>query len=513
MASAAAPRLIAVDWGTTRLRAMLVSHDGAILDVSMADRGIMAVPAGGFPDVLRGVVAPWIVRHGRLPVVMAGMVGSRNGWVEAPYAECPASIADLAARVVRIPFDGADVLLVPGLSFRDTSGTPDVMRGEETKIAGAGIATGTVVTPGTHSKWISLRDGVVEGFVSFMTGDFYGALKDHTILGKLAEEPEDPAGFARGLAAARRYGGLTHQACGAHERASGRHGRGRGRALSLRPSDRIRNPQRHGARPPARRDRRRGRRGLPPQLRFCLRFFRHRGPLPRSGGDLHRGSRPHPRSRERADHMNRASFDAAFADCPLIAILRGITPDEAVPVGETLLAAGFRIMEVPLNSPSPTESIARMSKALAGRAVVGAGTVHETAQVDAVAAAGGTLIVSPNCDPAVIARTKALGLVSAPGVFTPTEAFLALRAGADLLKIFPGEATSPAGVKALAAVLPSDTRFVVVGGVAAHDLGRWRAAPVAGFGIGSALYKPGYGLAEVRAAADAFVAAQAELRR
>ncbi len=211
--------------------------------------------------------------------------------------------------------------------------------------------------------------------------------------------------------------------------------------------------------------------------------------------------------------MNRAAFDAAFAACPLIAILRGITPDEAVPVGEALLAAGFRIMEVPLNSPSPTESIARMSKALGGRAIVGAGTVHETAQVDAVAAVGGTLIVSPNCDPAVIARTKALGLVSAPGIFTPTEAFAALRAGADLLKIFPGEATSPAGVKALAAVLPPDTRFVVVGGVAANDLGRWRAAPVAGFGIGSALYKPGSGLAEIRAAAGAFVAAHAELRR
>lgn len=211
--------------------------------------------------------------------------------------------------------------------------------------------------------------------------------------------------------------------------------------------------------------------------------------------------------------MNRDAFDAAFAACPLIAILRGITPEEAVPVGEALVAAGFRIMEVPLNSPWPTESIARMSEALAGRAVVGAGTVYETAQVDAVAAAGGTLIVSPNCDPAVIARTKALGLVSAPGVFTPTEAAAALRAGADLLKIFPGEATSPAGVKALAAVLPQGTRFVVVGGVAADDLGRWRAAPVAGFGIGSALYKPGSAVADIRARAEAFVAAHAELRR
>lgn len=202
--SVSVPRLIAVDWGTTRLRAMLVSETGAILDISTADRGIMAVPAGGFPDVLRGVISPWIERHGRIPAVMAGMVGSRNGWLEAPYAQCPASIDDLAERVVRVPFDITDVLLVPGLSYRDPSGTPDVMRGEETKIAGTGVSTGTIVTPGTHSKWISVRDGVIEGFVSFMTGDFYGALKEHTILGKLAEEPEDPAGFARGLSAARR---------------------------------------------------------------------------------------------------------------------------------------------------------------------------------------------------------------------------------------------------------------------------------------------------------------------
>ncbi len=215
MATTKTPKSIAVDWGTTRLRAMLVSAEGEILDIAVEDQGIMAVPAGGFAEVLRGRIAPWIERHGRLPVLMAGMIGSRNGWMEAPYVACPASVEDIASKVVRVPFDLTDIILVPGLSYRDASGTPDVIRGEETKIAGAGLRNGTIVTPGTHSKWVSMRDGVAVGFVSFMTGDFYGALHDHTILGKLAETPEDPAGFERGLAAAKRYGGLTHQAFGA----------------------------------------------------------------------------------------------------------------------------------------------------------------------------------------------------------------------------------------------------------------------------------------------------------
>jgi 2-dehydro-3-deoxygalactonokinase len=207
-----APRLIAVDWGTSRLRAMLVSAEGAILDQTSADEGIMAVPPGGFPAVLRRIIAPWLDRRGRLPVMMAGMVGSRNGWIEAPYAACPASLGDLAHRVVEVPFDGADVRLVPGLARRDPDGTPDVMRGEETKVAGVGLANGTIVTPGTHSKWISIRNGGIDAFASFMTGDFYAALIGHTIIGRLAEEPEDSAGFEKGLAAARRKGGLTHQA-------------------------------------------------------------------------------------------------------------------------------------------------------------------------------------------------------------------------------------------------------------------------------------------------------------
>ena len=202
-----------------------------------------------------------------------------------------------------------------------------------------------------------------------------------------------------------------------------------------------------------------------------------------------------------------AAFDDAFARCPLIAILRGIGPDDAVPVGEALADAGFTIIEVPLNSPSPLDSIARLARALAGRAVVGAGTVYRSREVDDVAAAGGQIVVSPNASASVIAQTKALGLVSAPGVMTPSEAMQALDAGADVLKLFPGEIIGLSGAKAMAAVLPAGTRLVMVGGVTPEMVRETRGGPVHGFGIGSALYKPGLDAANVRSRADAFMAA------
>ena len=203
---------------------------------------------------------------------------------------------------------------------------------------------------------------------------------------------------------------------------------------------------------------------------------------------------------------HRKLFDEKLAALPLIAILRGITPDESLAVGDALVSAGFGIIEVPLNSPDPLISIARMAKHFAGRAVIGAGTVYRVADVDAVHQAGGTLIVSPNCNPAVIARSKELGLISAPGIFTPTEAMTALDAGADVLKLFPGEALNPTIVRGMNAVLPKGTRLVLVGGVTPDTPKQWRDAPIAGYGIGSALYKPGLTAQEVGARARAFVA-------
>ncbi|QDX26961.1 2-dehydro-3-deoxy-6-phosphogalactonate aldolase [Sphingomonas suaedae] len=202
-----------------------------------------------------------------------------------------------------------------------------------------------------------------------------------------------------------------------------------------------------------------------------------------------------------------ASFDAAFAQCPLIAILRGVRPDEVETIGDALVDAGFTLIEVPLNSPDPLDSIARLARRLSDRAMVGAGTVLREADVAAVADAGGTLIISPNANPAVIAAAAGRGLISLPGIATPTEAFAAVDAGATALKLFPAEAASPTVLKAMRAVLPRDMRVLPVGGIAPDTMQPWRDAGAAGFGLGSALYKPGLTAIEVAERAAVFVAA------
>ncbi len=197
---------------------------------------------------------------------------------------------------------------------------------------------------------------------------------------------------------------------------------------------------------------------------------------------------------------------------PLIGILRGITPDEVVDVGEALLAAGLDRFEVPLNSPEPLESIRRLAEALGDRAHVGAGTVLTPEQVRDVHAAGGRLIVSPNCRPAVIEETRRLGMASYPGIVTPSEAFDALDAGATALKLFPAVQVGLEGMKAVRAVLPAGTELYAVGGVGVDNFAQWRAAGVDGAGLGSALYKPGLGADEVgeraRTLVEAWRAAQ-----
>lgn len=194
-------------------------------------------------------------------------------------------------------------------------------------------------------------------------------------------------------------------------------------------------------------------------------------------------------------------------ELPLVAILRGLVPEEAVEVGEALVAAGFRTLEVPLNSPRPLESIARLAEALGDRAIVGAGTVLTPAEAHAVADAGGRLMVSPNTDAAVIAAARDRNMLALPGVFTATEAFAALAAGADALKLFPAEIAGPAGLKALRAVLPTGTRVYAVGGVSPETIPAWRAAGASGAGLGSALFTPGRSAAEVGDRAAAFVSA------
>lgn len=221
--------MIGVDWGTSSLRAYRLALDGAVREKREAERGIMTVPPGGFPAVLRETVGDWIA-EGEDRVLLCGMVGSRQGWVEAPYLACPAGAAELAAATIRVPFPGgaARVRLIPGLTARDAAGVPEVMRGEETKIVGLLAAIGgddvpeaTLCLPGTHCKWVRVQAGRVTGFATYMTGEVFAALSAHTILARTmdTEAPPHPGAFDRGTARARQKGGLLHHLFGVRAQA------------------------------------------------------------------------------------------------------------------------------------------------------------------------------------------------------------------------------------------------------------------------------------------------------
>ena len=200
-------------------------------------------------------------------------------------------------------------------------------------------------------------------------------------------------------------------------------------------------------------------------------------------------------------------FHRYFAECPLVAIIRGVTPDDADGIAGALFEAGIRIIEVPLNSPQPFDSIRAIAAAFGDRALVGAGTVLDPDDVAKVKEAGGRLIVSPNTDVPVIEAAVEAGLVSSPGYFTPSEAFDAILAGAHAIKLFPAEAASPAVVKAQKAVLPKDIPLIVVGGVTPESVRGWLEAGADGFGLGGGLYKPGQDAQTTLEKARAYVAA------
>ena len=204
---------------------------------------------------------------------------------------------------------------------------------------------------------------------------------------------------------------------------------------------------------------------------------------------------------------NPVDLSSAMQRCGLIAILRGVTPDEVVPIGQVLVEAGFSIIEVPLKSPDPLQSIRALRDALPPECVVGAGTVTRVQDCTEVAGAGGSLIVMPHSDAAIIRAAKAAGMYCAPGVATLTEAYAALAAGADVLKLFPAEALSPAVLKAWRAVLRPPVALVPVGGIVPGSVAGYAAAGASGFGLGSALYKPGDTPADVARQAAAFMQA------
>lgn len=209
--------LIALDWGTTRARAFLISEAGEVAMRRMADQGIQSVPAGGYPAAFEALAGDLRRAAPEAAIVLAGMVGSRNGWVEAPYVACPASPDAIAAAGIAVELTkGTHATILPGLSCDD--GSFDVMRGEETLVVGLGLTDGLACLPGTHSKWAEVKGGRITRFASFMTGEIYGLLRNQSILARLAEEPAgDDAnnGAARGFAAAKRPAGLLNAAFGA----------------------------------------------------------------------------------------------------------------------------------------------------------------------------------------------------------------------------------------------------------------------------------------------------------
>jgi 2-dehydro-3-deoxyphosphogalactonate aldolase len=193
-------------------------------------------------------------------------------------------------------------------------------------------------------------------------------------------------------------------------------------------------------------------------------------------------------------------------ECPMIAIVRGVTPDEAEAIGQAIYDGGIRIIEVPLNSPDPLDSIERLARKFGSTMLVGAGTVLDSRQVESVRRVGGRLIVAPNTDPRVISAAAAAEMVSCPGYFTPSEAFSACAAGATALKLFPAEGASPAVLKAVLAVLPREVPQIIVGGIKPDNMAPWLAAGATGFGLGSGLYRPGQSAAETLEKARAYVA-------
>jgi len=209
--------MIGVDWGTSNFRAYRLAPDGTILERRIAPRGILQVVGPAFGETLQAEIGDWLL-GGEERVLLCGMIGSRQGWQEAGYVPCPVGIAELAGAIVPVPFRNARVKLVPGVSAHDPQGVPDVMRGEETKIAGLAGSLGKgglVCLPGTHTKWVTVKDGLIAGFATHMSGEVFGALREHSILGRMMRPgPTDWAAFDRGFDRAGDPGGWLHHLFG-----------------------------------------------------------------------------------------------------------------------------------------------------------------------------------------------------------------------------------------------------------------------------------------------------------
>lgn len=214
--------MLAVDWGTTGFRAYRLAADGRVLESRSAPAGILSVKEGAFAAALEAQAGDWIAA-GEAPIVMSGMIGSRQGWIEVPYAPCPAGLDEIAARLGKVRWKGREAWIAPGVSCRDASAVPDVMRGEEMQILGAldvlGAGTHTICLPGTHSKWVTVGDGRIVSLATHMTGEAFAVMKAHSILGRMMQEgPTDAAAFEDGVRRSGESGGLLHHLFGVRAR-------------------------------------------------------------------------------------------------------------------------------------------------------------------------------------------------------------------------------------------------------------------------------------------------------
>ncbi|EMV5223811.1 2-dehydro-3-deoxy-6-phosphogalactonate aldolase [Escherichia coli] len=454
-------RYIAIDWGSTNLRAWLYQGDHC-LESRQSEAGVTRLNGKSPAAVLAEVTTDW--REENTPVVMAGMVGSNVGWKVAPYLSVPARFSSIGEQLTSV---GDNIWIIPGLCVSHDD-NHNVMRGEETQLIGArALAPSSLyVMPGTHCKWVQADSQQINDFRTVMTGELHHLLLNHSLIGAGLPPQENSAdAFAAGL-----------------ER---------------------------GLNAPA----------ILPQL-FEVRASHVLGTLPREQvseflSGLLIGAEV-ASMRDYVTHQHAITLVAGTSlmqwqtKLPLIAILRGIKPDEALAHVGAVIDAGFDAVEIPLNSPQWEQSIPAIVDAYGDKALIGAGTVLKPEQVDALARMGCQLIVTPNIHSEVIRRAVGYGMTVCPGCATATEAFTALEAGAQALKIFPSSAFGPQYIKALKAVLPSDIAVFAVGGVTPENLAQWIDAGCAGAGLGSDLYRAGQSVERTAQQAAAFVKAYRE---
>lgn len=515
--------LVGIDWGTTSLRAYLIHAPGVVAEtLEEAGSGALATAAmgaDGFAKCLDSLIArgqseEW--RSSETPVILCGMVGSRLGWQEVPYCCSPVSPADasVAARSVQM-MDGREALIIPGVSHQANVGSaPDVMRGEETQLFGAVNSEGSeglFVLPGTHSKWAYASSTGITSFQTQMTGEVFELLQQHSILGKLMEPAQDDwAAFEKGLTRSALPGGVL-----GHIFACRTEGLTGAFAASSLPSFLSGILIGHELRES-------GKAGwscsggvtIVGNASLCERYRRAFALVCGVTATVVLGQDAiamglwriwQVTQQRQAAAQLKSQWNRALAECPAVAILRGVTPPEVVSVGEALVEAGIRIIEVPMNSPNVLESIRLLAENAPDGVVVGAGTVLTAEDVFRVAEVGGRLIVCPNADEEVIKAAKSAGLICYPGVCTPTEAFAALKWGADGIKAFPCEALPPKVLKAWKAVLPKGTSLLAVGGICTDNMQAYWDVGVNGYGFGSNLYSPGAKPEDVKAKANALV--------